>query len=272
MPEQEPGEELDNLTSELKAGENSIVAEEQGGENLKSEEAGSQTEKPDYAEMESEKLAEVLAERDKALEEAQKSLKESQSLRDRQYNAQATEMAELKGALNVLQSQATRGSDEPTAEEIAAQEKFDEDLIKTLNADPGQALPMLREMIREAKADNYEKLSQELEKRDSRIDDLNPVYKANKDKIDALMEKHDIADRNRAIAIFQDFNGGKEKQPGVTPAPGTTKEGSAGLDTKKPEPRAIELDGANLEILKLTGRDPKAIKRITRAVAKDLAV
>ena len=266
MPEQEPGEELDKLATELKDGEDSIVAEEQVDEDLAKDEV---EEEVDLEDMEPDKLRERLAEREKELGESKKSLKESQSLRDRQYNAQAEEMAHLKGQLDVLVAQGNAPDAASEAEAERRQTAYDEELVKTLNEDPGKALPLMRKMVREAQAENLKELKGQIGEQDGKILDLNSVYKVHKDKIDALMEKHSI-DKGKAIGIFQDFNSSTVKQPKATPAPGAGVEGSGNVDLGKKPPQEVEFSPMENDLMRMTGLsdDNKAVKRIKRGLAQ----
>jgi hypothetical protein len=208
----------------------------------------------------------MLKEKTKELENAKKSHREVQSLADRHYNEQREKMSFLEGQIEALKVGLT-GKTEVDPE---AQKEFEKDWAKRVNEDPAAALEYYRNMAAELREQVRAEVRDLVKQQEGKIQELDPTYRAYKPEIDALIDKYKVS-RDVAINIFNDFKGKKVKQPGSTPAPGRTNEGSAGIQSNvQPTGDNISLSSFDEEVLRVAGIAPKGLKSIRRNVALDI--
>ena len=99
---------------------------------------------------------------------------------------------------------------------------------------------------------------------------IDPVFVANKDKIEAIAETHNLS-LDQATAIFSDLNGGKNKvhQPGPVKAPGRVGDSGRGGGGGKAKPQIQKMDATSYRVFQQAGLTEEEIAGGQRLAAQD---
>ena len=260
MPEEETSVKVENPdvedTSETEDGTHDTT-EEHGDEDT-----GQEAE--DYAELDQETLIEALHKRDDENTKLEKSRREFQSMHDRQYSEQSNQISTLEGMVQTL---VTQKKTETTEVDSTTAAKANDALAEKWRAEieekPERAVDLVLDTLGNVDAMVAERVAAALQGVESKVSDLDPDYRENKDMVDLLVEKTGI-DRKSAINTVKALTESKSivRQPEKIAAPGMV--GSATRTTAEPPKKAeiVELDAHITEVANGLGLDEAAMKRL----------
>jgi len=264
MSELETSEVVDNLDAEL--GMDDMLDADDGTHESTEEQVNedSSQEATDIAELDKDTLAQMLLKEREAKGKLDKSRRELQSMHDRQYSEQSKQIAKLEG---MVQAMAAARQSEPVKADPSIAAKENNALVQKwkeeIEEDPKRAVDLIVDAMSNMDRLVEERVNNVLNTMESKVSDLDPSYRENKELVDMLVQETGI-DRKKALATVNVLTANKSivRQPARVPAPGIVGAPTRRTAQIQKPPQLIELDDHFRSMVQLAGLSEEAVKRL----------